>query len=102
MLYEANCRFYHNLPSDPHFLDHASMPHTLQRMGCQRVSIFGSTRPVEQGHISNLPDALLNLKRYGISHCGWNSTDCLQDKPASGAAVVVTVRQTVDEDLGPH
>lgn len=53
--------------------------------------------------IGELPDALLDLDRYGVMHRGWDAAKMLlSDEPGTGLEDVVTVRLAVDQDLEPR
>ncbi len=62
------------------------------------------TEPVDiRVTIGDLPDALLDIDRYGVMHRGWHAaTGVLSDEPGVGLEDVVTIRLTVDQDLEPR
>ena len=52
--------------------------------------------------IGDVPEALLELERYGIFHRGWDRDFGISDEPEQGDEIVVTIRLTVGADLDPR
>ncbi len=52
--------------------------------------------------VGDIPDALINEKKFGLRLRGWAPIDGIHDEPFDHDEKVLTIRLTVDDTLEPH